>query len=98
MSAIDFSLAGLRRPRLLVSAARFGLGTYRREAVLPRLLDGSVPLPGRTSLRGLARLESELEAGRKEGRATYSIAAHVECLTALMAEAQLLNATANAVS
>lgn len=89
MTLFDSPLATLRRPRLLMSAARFGLGTYEREAVLPRLLGGEMPVPGRGCIDLLAGREAALEHDRVAGRATYSIADHVEMLTALVAETRL---------
>ena len=90
MSIQDTPLAHLRRPRLLVSAARFALSGFDRTTALGRLFGGSTPVPGTRALDALAKLEKEHEDARVSGRATYSIAAHVEALTALMAEARLM--------
>ncbi|CAM4317017.1 DUF6477 family protein [Palleronia rufa] len=90
MTLEDTPLARLVRPRLLVSAARFGLSAYDRAAALSRLFGGSAPTPGTAALDRLADLERGYDAARRSGCATYSIAAHVEALTALMAEARLL--------
>lgn len=80
----------LRRPRLLIRAARFGLADHRREQGLRRVLgDAAAPLGERTLARLLDR-EQELEEARRDGLATYRPARHVEALTAVMAEAQLL--------
>lgn len=89
MTLYDSPLATLRRPRLLMSAARFGLGAYERETVLPRLLGGGTPAPGRGCIDLLAGREAALETDRMAGKATYSIADHVEILTALVAETRL---------
>ncbi|MEL7026201.1 MAG: DUF6477 family protein [Pseudomonadota bacterium] len=83
-------LANLRRPRLLISAARFGLVDYNRARDLKRLINsGHPPNPG-VAVDKLIDQEANLEETRKTGSATYSIARHVEVLIALMAEAQLL--------
>lgn len=90
----DFSalLGNLRRPRLLVRAARHGLQDYRRERDLRRLI---APATGMAPDEALARLlaeEARVETTRRSGDASYSIARHVELLVALMAEARLLPA------
>lgn len=78
------TLAALRRPRILIRAARFGLAEYRRERDLPRLLGEVRPAAVVDEL--LAR-EAMAEADRARGAAGYSPARHVELLIALIAEA-----------
>lgn len=82
-------LADLRRPQLLIRAARCGLSDYRRERDLRRLMDGQQPSPDRSVPRLLTQ-EERIEATRKAGDASYSIAQHIEVLIALMAEVRLL--------
>jgi hypothetical protein len=85
-------LQGLRRPRLLIRAARFGLTTYRRDRDLLRLIPGGpVPSPNR-AVEILLDQEADAEANRTSHYATYKVAEHVGLLTALMAEAQLASA------
>ncbi|MXQ07271.1 hypothetical protein GQ651_05370 [Alphaproteobacteria bacterium GH1-50] len=83
-------LAALRRPRLLVRAARHGTTDYDRARALPRLLD----MPGQTTpehaLSALIAAEAEVEDRRKGALATYSVARHIELLAALMVEARLI--------
>ena len=86
-------LAHLRRPKLLISAARFGLTNYERMQTLPRLLDGPVPPPGRAVLDALMKQEDRLNAARTGGETSYCVADHVDLLTALMAEATLYAST-----
>ena len=81
-------LADLRRPQLLIRAARCGLADYRRDRDLRRLLDAQ-PSPDR-AVRRLLSEEEILEATRKSGAAGYSVARHIEVLIALMAEVRLL--------
>jgi len=82
----------LRRPRLLIRAARFGLSGYSHDRDLTRLIsDARLPGPGR-AVTQLMNIEGDMNAKRKTGDATYSIARHVEILIALMAEIQLLRA------
>ena len=81
-------LANLRRPRLLIRAARFGLEDYRRERDLRRLLQES-DNPDRI-LPALLAEEARLEHIRKTGDLSYPVARHIEVLVALMAEVNLL--------
>ncbi|MFN3577134.1 MAG: DUF6477 family protein [Tabrizicola sp.] len=81
-------LASLRRPRLLMRAARFGLGDYRRERDLRRLVDHAAS-PEET-VTSLMSVEARLEATRQAGDAAYSVARHIEVLIALLAEARFL--------
>jgi Family of unknown function (DUF6477) len=88
MSDIRTLLATLRRPRLLMHAARFGLGDYRRERDLRRLVK-SIASP-EVSVPRLIEVERHLEDTRLAGDASYSVARHIEVLIALLAEARLL--------
>lgn len=89
-------LASLRRPRLLIRAARIGMQTYRRDTRLPRLLGYGTALRSGPALVALMALEAEQNERRENGDACYSIAEHVEVLTALMGESQLLRAQTRA--
>ncbi|MEM1236616.1 MAG: DUF6477 family protein [Pseudomonadota bacterium] len=90
MKDIYTLLSELRRPRLLISAARHGVMEYDRQGMLKKLL-GQEALP--CSAEAALRL-MEIEAGHNEARinsdATYQTARHVDVLIALMAEASLL--------
>lgn len=88
MSDLRVLLATLRRPRLLMNAARFGLGDYRRERDLRRLVKGT-PSPEETLPR-LIEVERHLEDTRLSGEASYSVVRHIDVLIALLAEVQLL--------
>lgn len=89
MTDFRTSLRNLRRPRLLIRAARFGLADYRRERDLRRLL--SQPLPGpAAALPQLLDAERALEDCRRAGDAGYNLSRHVALLIALMGEARLL--------
>lgn len=90
MNQVTDTLAALRRPRLLIRAARFGLAEYNRERDLKRLMRLSCLPSPETAVEGLMEEEARLESGRKAGDAAYSLARHVEVLIALMAEARLL--------
>ncbi|MBD3626096.1 MAG: hypothetical protein HUJ24_12160 [Rhodobacteraceae bacterium] len=87
MTELASTLGTLNRPRMLVGAARKGLGLYRRDRDLARILPQETR-PGRAGAALLAA-EARLEATRKAGDVTYSITRHIELLTALLAEAAL---------
>ncbi len=94
--ALDL-LKTLRRPRLLIRAARFGIVDYNRDRDLKRLMkSASTPSPTR-AVDGLIEEEARLELIRKTGDGTYSVSRHVEVLIALMAEARLLPRKLNQV-
>lgn len=81
-------LAELRRPRLLIRAARFGMQEYRRERDLRRL--GAPVAPIERAMSKLFQQEEDMEQTRRAGDAGYSVARHIEVLIALMAEVRLL--------
>ncbi|MEH7826943.1 DUF6477 family protein [Gemmobacter denitrificans] len=83
-------LADLKRPRLLLRAARLGLMDYCRERDLKRLLKSDPPAGPEKTLRRLMQEEEQLEATRRKGDASYSISRHVDILIALLAELHLL--------
>jgi len=86
MTCCDPNFRSLRRPRILVRAARWRRASYRRERDLKRLL-GTMRTPGhKAGLTRLVALESTLERNRVAGHATYDIGQHVEVLAALIAE------------
>ncbi len=85
----------LRRPRLLIRAARHGLAYYSRDRTLARVLTATQ----KTSegvLTDLMRTEAEIEATRKNGDVSYSVSRHLEVLIALMGEARLMLARTHA--
>lgn len=82
----------LRRPRLLIRAARIGAQDYRRQAHLRRHL-GYGPLPqGVAALHQLVEIEAMLNDQRQRHDAGYSPARHVDILIAMMGEARILRA------
>lgn len=86
-------IGSLNRPRLLVSAARFGVDDYSRNVHLGRILKAAVlPRTGEAIIR-LLDLESAMEVKRVAGAADYAPARHVAVLVALMGEARILRAT-----
>ncbi|MGP3696465.1 DUF6477 family protein [Rhodobacter sp. NSM] len=87
MTEIRSLLAEIRRPRLLMRAARLGLSDYRRERDLRRLVEDQRP---ERAVTALLQEERRLEAQRTSGDTTYSVTHHVEVLIALIAEARLI--------
>lgn len=90
MTDLASLISNLRRPRMLVRAARHGLQDYRRDRDLRRLLDPALMLAPERAVRGLMDAEAQAEGARLQGDAGYSIARHIELMIALMAEVRLL--------
>jgi hypothetical protein len=88
MSDIQTLLANLRRPKLLIRAARFGLVDYRRDRDLRRLL-GQITSPDLAVAR-LISAEEILEEDRSSGNVAYSVTRHIDILIALICEIRLL--------
>lgn len=90
MNDILGMLDHLRRPRLLIQAARIGVADYRRHIHLPRHLgSGQLPRSG-PALMHLMEKESGLNALRADHDASYCATDHVDVLIAMMGEARLL--------
>ena len=83
------SSTALRRPKILIRAARAGVVDYRRERDLKRLLRQRGAAP-QQAIGSLLDEEGRLEATRTAGEATYNLQRHVAVLTAILAEARLL--------
>ncbi|KIC48690.1 DUF6477 family protein [Tateyamaria sp. ANG-S1] len=92
MQDILTMLSTLRRPRLLMRAARIGAEDYRRGAHLPRLLGyGQLPRHGAALMR-LIEIEGELNAQRMTDDSSYSLLRHIDILIAIVGEARILRA------
>lgn len=90
-AALD-RLEALRRPRLLIQAARIGAQDYRRDIHLYRHL-GTRPLPRPgAALTDLLTREADMNDRRRRNDAVYSVMDHVDILIAMMGEARLLRA------
>lgn len=83
-------LADLRRPRLLIRAARFGVADYKRDRDLRRLINASTRATPEVAIPHLITAEEQMEQTRRAGDATYSVSRHIEVLIALIAETRLL--------
>ena len=85
-------LHGVRRPPLLMRAARIGAEDYNRSIHLPRLLGyGAQPRHG-TALMKLMEIESDINEQRTSGDAGYNLIRHVDVLIAMLGEARILRA------
>ncbi|MFC7703407.1 DUF6477 family protein [Plastorhodobacter daqingensis] len=84
------TLQSLRRPRLLIRAARAGMTEYRRDRDLRKLLRmAALPAPAR-ALDLLLHEEARLNQIRTSGDACYNVARHVLVMIAILGEARLL--------
>lgn len=93
MKDINSHINALKRPKLLVSAARHGIDAYDRTIHLARYIATS-PLPGPgPALMQLFEIERELNTARREKRGSYAPSHHVDILVAIMAEPQLWRAS-----
>jgi len=90
MNDLASVLNALRRPKILVRAARAGVVDYRRERDLRRLLRQARGTAAQHAIGSLLDEENRLETTRTAGDATYSIQRHVAVLTAILAEARLM--------
>lgn len=88
MSDLITFVNALRRPRLLIDAAKYGMSDYNRERVLKRLMRGAALPSPQKAVSTLLSTEETLESARKSGDASYNVARHVEVLIALLAEAR----------
>ncbi|WP_286193489.1 DUF6477 family protein [Tropicibacter sp. R16_0] len=85
-------ISTIRRPRLLIRAARHGAQEYNRNRHLQRILGyGSLPRPAAALMR-LMEVERALDEQRREDDAGYSLSRHLDVLIAMMGEAQLVQA------
>ena len=80
----------LRRPKVLVRAARFAMLDFRREKSLRRVLRRE-KIPGpMAAIALLMHRERELETMRTQGDAAYSVSKHIDVLAALMGELSVM--------
>lgn len=83
-------LDNMKRPRLLIRAARIGMTEYRRDVDLRRHF-GPGPLPrSGAALERLVELESGINDQRRARNASYSSITHVDVLIAMMGEARIM--------
>ncbi len=85
-------LAGLKRPKTLIRAARIGMRNYQRDTTLKRLLGFGHPTGTTPIIFALLEIEAEMNEQRTAHATSYSPIRHVEVMIALMSEADLLRA------
>ncbi len=90
MSELRRYLRTMKRPSLLIRAARHGIRDYNRQRDLRRLTRVAVPKTPEGALPLLMELEQKVEHRRVTGDANYSLPRHVDLLIALMGEGQAL--------
>jgi len=92
MLDIQTRVAQLRRPAILIRAARFGLDDYTRGTHLCRILQNDPAPKPAPAVMQLLDIEAALNDDRIHKRSTYSVARHVDVMIALMAENETLRA------
>ncbi len=90
MTDLAALVASLKRPSLLIRAARHGVQDYDRNRDLRRLLKGAAPSP-REAVAQLVGAEEAMETARRHGGAAYSVARHVDLMIAMLAELRLIS-------
>ncbi len=79
-------VTSMRRPQLLIRAARIGMQDYNRDRDLRRLTGQSRTPSPVNAIKALLEAEGAVESTRQAGDASYSVMRHVDLLIALMAE------------
>jgi len=88
----------LRRPRLLIRAARIGANDYNRDKHLQRLLGyGTLPRSGPAML-ALMDLERRMNDQRKGNDTAYSLVGHLDVLIAMIGESRILRDSQGSVT
>ena len=79
-------LSTLKRPKILIKAARIASQTYRRSRDLSRVLGYSYPTSESLIRQKLFDLEHMINQKRRLSDASYDLKTHVQVLSALLAE------------
>lgn len=90
MTHPEKTLRAIRRPRLLVKAARLGAGSARAESDVGRLFPQFDTADRRELFDALAMREAELDGERRAGEVTYSAAQHIRMLSGMILLARLM--------
>ncbi|MEQ8896764.1 MAG: DUF6477 family protein [Roseovarius sp.] len=94
MTHVIPDLTHLRRPALLIEAARIGVANYCREKTLRRHLGDLHHPDSGAMLETLLEIEEELNQLRRNDYAGYSPARHVDVVIAILGEVRLMRAAA----
>lgn len=97
MQDIITQLSALRRPRLLMRAARIGAKEYQRQIHLGRLLGHRVPPQHGAALVQLIEIEAILNEQRLNEDSSYSLLRHIDVMIAIVGEADALRLVRDAV-
>ncbi|MGH1465359.1 MAG: DUF6477 family protein [Cognatishimia sp.] len=92
MQDVMTTLAQLNRPRILVRTAKAAARDYRRDLHLRHYLKTSHLPRNAEALLTLIEMEQDLNEMRLNKDSTYALIDHVGVLSALIAEAHLMNA------
>lgn len=90
MTSLTMRLANLRRPSLMIRAARAGAILFDRHRDLARLGLSTYLSDPSECISVLMREEAELETARKLRSPSYELTRHIQVLIALIAEARFL--------
>ena len=90
MTDLIHAVNGLRRPRLLLNAAKIGLRDYNRARTLKRVAPTQNLTNPAGAVRALITAEETMEQARQARDASYTPSRHVEVLIALLAEVRAL--------
>ena len=96
MSDVAAMLNTLRRPKILIRAARAGVIDYRRERDLKKLIRQQGGTCARKTIDTLLAEEHRLETTRTSGDGSYNLHRHITLLTAIIAEARMSESVAMA--
>lgn len=80
------NIAELRRPKLLIRAARAGMHEYRRSRDLKGVSGVKPSTSGAQLIDLLLEEELRLDEDRTQGSAAYNLRKHIRVLTALLVE------------
>ncbi|WP_370229990.1 DUF6477 family protein [Cognatishimia sp.] len=86
-------ITALKRPAILVRAAKDAALSYQRKVHLRRFFGETLPHKNATLLAQLLELEHKSNEQRLAEMAEYSVARHLDILIALIGEAQILRAS-----
>ena len=88
MSQFETALNSLKRPQLLIDAARLGARRFRRKRHLRSISPNASGLDRSALLRDLIEKEHDQDWNRRSGSTDYNVQRHVLLLSALIFEAK----------
>lgn len=97
MSEFRGKLSTVKRPKILVKAAKIASRTYIRSRDLSAILGYSHPVTDTLIAKQLFDLEHFTNQERRQGDASYDLKKHVQILSALLSEVQVEPERANQI-